>query len=142
MSWTGNVVDIVVANKFGWESVSISGVGVTLIVDNWVGWIMLLLEFFVISRVAVGELIGVQSALNVLEHDKLISDLNIFSVELDNRSSIWVGKEMSGSSNIIDVVVGVHHFHDSRSITSIGLAHVVDDIIVHVFVLMDISIIG
>jgi len=141
MSWAGNIVDIVVGNETGWESVTISGVGLTLIVNNIVVHILIFMDIPVISRVAVSELIRI-STLNGLKLNKLISHLHVFLVELDDGTSIWVGKEMSGSSNIIDVVVSVHHFHDSRTITSICLAHVIDDIIVHVFVLVDISIIG
>jgi len=141
MSCTGNVVDIVVGNIGGWESVSISGVGLTLIVNNIVLHIFIFSDISVISRVAVSELIGV-SSLDVFKLDKILSDLKIVLVELVNRDERWVGKEMPGSSNIIDVVVSVHAFHVMRSITSISLALVIDDIIIHVFVLGDISIIG
>jgi len=141
MSWAGNVVDIVVGNELGWERVSISGIGLTLIVNDIVVHILIFMDVLVISRVAVSELIGV-STLDALKLDKLISNFHVFLVELNNGTSTWVGKEMSGSSNVIDVVVSVHHFHVSRSITSVGLTHEVDDIIVHVFVLVDVSIIG
>ena len=49
---------------------------------------------------------------------------------------------MSWASRFIDGVVSVEPFHISGSITGIGLTHVVDDIVLHVFVLMDVSVIS
>ena len=38
--------------------------------------------------------------------------------------------------------MSMHHLHVSRSVSSVGLAHVVDDIVVHVLILVDVFVVG
>lgn len=49
---------------------------------------------------------------------------------------------MSCAGDVVDVVASVEHFHVSGSVAGVRLAHEVDDIVVHVFVLVDVPVIG
>jgi len=46
------------------------------------------------------------------------------------------------TGTFVDRVVSVEPFHVSGSVASVGLAHVVDNIVIHVFVLVDVSVVG
>ena len=49
---------------------------------------------------------------------------------------------MSCAGDVVDVVASVEHFHVSGSVAGVRLAHEVDDIVVHVFVLVDVPVIS
>jgi len=52
------------------------------------------------------------------------------------------GKEVTWTNNIINIVMSVVELHVSRSISSVGGAVEVNNIIVHILILMDVSVIG
>jgi len=142
VSGTQDVVNVVVIgivitiwNIMIWSMVgTVASASRTLEVNNIVVRVLLLVDVPVVGRVSVGDLIGIMAYG--------IAELHEWYIR-------WVGKEVSSTQDVVDVVVieiviTILHIVircTVGTIASVGLAVVVNNIVAHVLLFVDISVI-
>jgi len=124
---TADIVNVVVRNILRWEGMSITGIGLSIEINDIVSHVRIFVNISVVGGVTVGKLIRVWPVK--------------VRLKLYDGHSVGICKEMAIRDKV-NVIIGNVGEWKSRSITSIGLSVVIDDIVVHILVLMDISIVS
>jgi len=111
-------------------SVTIASVGVTVVVDDWVVWVVLELVLLIVVSVAVGELVGV---LHVLDKNVLVVLVDWVVVDLVQleHSNLTSGISGSTESEVLDnSVLWVSGIKDFLVVSLIAVAEIVTWLVV------------
>jgi len=111
-------------------SVTIASVGVTVVVDDWVGGVVLELVLLIVVSVAVGEFVGV---LHVLDKNVLVVLVDWVVVNLVQleHSNLTSGISRSTESEVLDnSVLWVSGIKDFLVVSLIAVAEIVTWLVV------------
>jgi len=111
-------------------SVTIASVGVTIVVDDWVGGVVLELVLLIVVSVAVGEFVGV---LHVLDKNVLVVLVDWVVVNLVQleHSNLTSGISRSTESEVLDnSVLWVSGIKDFLVVSLIAVAEIVTWLVV------------